>query len=236
MCLIIFGCQYLLISNKLNCSQPSISDISSLPLPFPASLRFNVDSHICALELEQQLFCINWYWHLIGVASTLFVNIYKFIHLARWCHPGQHSDQTTPVVQFPAGAKDFLFYETFTLALGPPSVLFNTHRSSFLGSKAAGAWGHSSSECGVETKNEWSYMSAPVRFHGVCRNNLPLPLPLRAISTYASVLGFSSFHFVGQTLHELKCEHNRYTVSYMFRHFSIAFISESLHQLKVLSV
>jgi hypothetical protein len=39
--------------------------------------------------------------------------------------------------------------------------------------------------------------------------------------------------FVRPTLHELKCEHDKYTVSYMFRHFLSVIIRESLYRLKL---
>jgi hypothetical protein len=101
----------------------------------------------------------------------------------------------------------FSFSETLRVALGPPRILFNTPGVPFLALKRPGRECHSSSECGVENKNEWRCSSATsVRFHGVCRDILSLPLSVRTISTYISVLDFfCSCHFVKLTLHALTC-------------------------------
>jgi len=42
-----------------------------------------------------------------------------------------------------------------------------------------------------------------------------------------------TIQFVKPTLHALKCEHNRFTIYRMFRHFLSAIIRESLHRLKL---
>ena len=127
------------ISSNLICSQPSFSGISSVPLPFSASLHFNVDYHICALELEWPLFCIIWCWRLIGVASKFFVNIYKFSHLAGRCHPSQHRHQTTTRDSIPGWSNKFSLSPKRSGWLWAHRESYSVHtRSSFLGIKAAG--------------------------------------------------------------------------------------------------
>lgn len=42
-----------------------------------------------------------------------------------------------------------------------------------------------------------------------------------------------TIQFVQPTLHALKCDNNRYTIYWMFRHFFIVIIRESFHQLKL---
>jgi len=44
-------------------------------------------------------------------------------------------------------------------------------------------------------------------------------------------LNWFVIQFITPYLHALKCEHNRHTVSYVFRHFLNSIIRESLHQL-----
>ena len=39
--------------------------------------------------------------------------------------------------------------------------------------------------------------------------------------------------FIGPTLHALKCEHDRCTISYMFRHFMSAVMGQFLYRLKL---
>jgi hypothetical protein len=39
--------------------------------------------------------------------------------------------------------------------------------------------------------------------------------------------------FIGPTLHEPKCERDRYTISYMFRHFLSAVMRQFLYRLKL---
>jgi len=128
------------ISNHLICSQPSFSGISSLLLPFSASLHFNVDSHICASELERPLFCIIWCWRLIGVASKLFVKICNFSHLVGRCHPSQHRYQTTTSGSIPGWSNRFSFSPKGSDWLWAHRESYSMHTMcSFLGIKAAGA-------------------------------------------------------------------------------------------------
>jgi len=142
------GASIYYISKHLICSQPSFSGISSLPLPFSASLHFNVDSHIYASELKRSLFSIICCWRLVGVVCKLFVKIYNFSHLVGRCHPSQHCHQ------LPAGATDFLFLRKAQTGSGPTeNPIQCTPGVSFLGLKRPGCECHSSSECGVENKN-----------------------------------------------------------------------------------
>ena len=127
------------ISNHLICSLPSFSGISSLPLPFSASLHFNVDSHICASELERPLFRIIWCWRLTAVASKLFVKIYNFSHLVSRCHRRQHRHQTTAPCSIPGWSNRFSFSLKGSDLLWAHRESDSVHtRSSFLGIKAAG--------------------------------------------------------------------------------------------------
>jgi hypothetical protein len=82
-----------------------------------------------------------------------------------------------PGLESRQGQEVFLFSETSTPAVGPPTLLFSGYPGSFLGAPVCEV--NHTRPSGIEVKNEWNCTSTPsVYLHGMDRDTLPLHLPV----------------------------------------------------------